>query len=189
LTELEKYIHSHLGIAPSDVVKVASFFSHSKLAKGEFFANIGERCDRLSFVQSGFVRVFAYADSKEITQWISSKGYFIADLSSLVFGTQSRWNIQAISDTELFTIEGEDYRNLANIVPNWPAMEKQFIASCFVTLENRVFNHLSLSAEERYDQLYSFNKDLFLHVPQQYLASMLGMTPETFSRIRAKKVS
>ncbi|MCZ4408387.1 Crp/Fnr family transcriptional regulator [Cryomorphaceae bacterium 1068] len=189
MTELEKYINSHLGIAQCDVAKAASLFKPSKLEKGQYFARIGERCERLSFVQSGFVRVFAYTDSKEVTQWISSKGYFIADLSSLIFGTQSRWNIQAITDVELFTIEGEDYKNLATVVPNWPAMEKQFISSCFITLENRVFNHLSLSAEERYDQLYTFNKDLFQHVPQQYLASMLGMTPETFSRIRAKKVS
>jgi hypothetical protein len=75
------------------------------------------------------------------------------------------------------------------VVPAWPEIEKQFIAGCFITLEDRVFNHLSLSAEERYDQLFAFNQDLFRHVPQQYLASMLGMTPETFSRIRAKKVS
>jgi CRP-like cAMP-binding protein len=51
-------------------------------------------------------------------------------------------------------------------------------------LEDRVFGHLSLSAEERYLQFFNQNKELFNQVPLQYIASMLGMTPETFSRIR-----
>lgn len=68
-------------------------------------------------------------------------------------------------------------------------MEKQFIAGCFVQLEDRVFSHLSLSAEERYDKLFENNKEIFNQVPLQYLASMLGMSPETFSRIRNKKIS
>jgi hypothetical protein len=68
-------------------------------------------------------------------------------------------------------------------------MEKQFITSCFVAIEDRIFQHLSLSAEERYDELFEQNKELFNHVPLQYIASMLGMTPETFSRIRSKKIS
>jgi CRP-like cAMP-binding protein len=189
MTELEQYINSHLGISKADVTKAASLFEETELNKGDCFAKIGERCEKLSFIQSGFVRVSAYSDSKEVTQWISSKGYFITDLSSLIFGNQARWNIQALTDCKLFTIEGESYRRLGEVVPNWPKMEKQFIAACFITLENRVFSHLSLSAEERYDQLYEFNKELFQHVPQQYIASMLGMTPETFSRIRAKKIS
>lgn len=189
MTELEQYINSHLGISKADVTKAASLFEETELNKGDYFAKIGERCEQLSFIQNGFVRVSAYSDSKEVTQWISSKGYFITDLSSLIFGNQARWNIQALTDCKLFTIKGESYRRLGEVVPNWPQMEKQFIAACFITLENRVFSHLSLSAEERYDQLYEFNKELFQHVPQQYIASMLGMTPETFSRIRAKKIS
>ncbi len=63
------------------------------------------------------------------------------------------------------------------------------MASCFIQLEDRIFSHLSLNAEERYHQFFENNKELFNQVPLQYLASMLGMSPETFSRIRNKKNS
>jgi len=64
-----------------------------------------------------------------------------------------------------------------------------FLPSCFITLEDRIFSHLSLNAEERYDAFFQNNKEIFNHVPLQYIASMLGMSPETFSRIRHKKIS
>ena len=169
--------------------KITSLFKETELKKGEFFTKSNQYCEKLSFVRSGYIRVFANANDKEITQWISSKGYFITDLYSFTFKQRARWNIQALTDCELYTIDKENYKHLNNLVPNWVEMEKQFIAGCFVQLEDRVFSHLSLSAEERYAKLFENNKDLFNQVPLQYIASMLGMSPETFSRIRNKKIS
>lgn len=140
-------------------------------------------------MRNSFIRVFANANDKEITQWISTKGYFITDLYSFNFKQSAKWNIQALIDCELYTIDKENCAHLDNLVPNWSEMEKHFIAGCFVQLEDRVFSHLSLSAEVRYDQPFENNKQLFNHVPLQYLASMLGMSPETFSCIRNKKIS
>ena len=74
-------------------------------------------------------------------------------------------------------------------MPSWPMLEKQFIAKCFLVLEDRVFSFLSLSSEERYTLLFESRKELFNQVPLNYIASMLGMTPETLSRIRKKQVS
>jgi CRP-like cAMP-binding protein len=68
-------------------------------------------------------------------------------------------------------------------------LEKLFIARCFIMLEDRIFTHLSMTAEERYNFFFENNKELFNQVPLQYIASMLGMTPETFSRIRKKQLS
>jgi CRP/FNR family transcriptional regulator, anaerobic regulatory protein len=61
-----------------------------------------------------------------------------------------------------------------------------FIVRCFKALEDRVFGHLSMSAEERYLYFFENNKELFNQVPLLYIASMLGMTAETFSRIRKR---
>jgi CRP-like cAMP-binding protein len=130
--------------------------------------------------------MYASVQDKEVTQWVGSKGYFIADMASLTFGTPSRWNIQALTDTELQTIGKDDYNRIAEILPKWPEIEKQFIVKCFIMMENRIFAHLSMPAEERYSFFYNQNKELFSQVPLQYIASMLGMTPETFSRIRKK---
>jgi CRP-like cAMP-binding protein len=189
MTELEQYIHSYFGVDHGDMVKIASFFKSHKIKKGDYFLKTGEQCEQLSFVQSGFLRVFVSLPDKEVTQWISTKGYFITDLTSLIFGSPARWNIQALTDTNLYTINKEDYNRISHHVPQWPLLEKLFMARCFTIMEDRIFGHLSMSAEERYQFFFDQNKQLFNQVPLQYLASMLGMTPETFSRIRKKQLS
>ena len=60
-------------------------------------------------MRSGFIRVFANANDKEVTQWISTKGYFITDLYSFTFKQRAKWNIQALTDCELYTIDKENY--------------------------------------------------------------------------------
>jgi CRP/FNR family transcriptional regulator, anaerobic regulatory protein len=170
-------------------VKIASFFKPHTLKKGEFFLKDNDLCEQMSFVQSGFLRVYVSLPDKEVTQWISSKGYFISDITSFIFGTPSRWTIQALTDTEVHTITKEDYNHITDHIPSWPLLEKLFIVRCFGIMEDRIFRHLSMSAEERYHFFFNQNKELFNQVPLQYLASMLGMTPETFSRIRKKQLS
>ncbi|NQX91846.1 MAG: Crp/Fnr family transcriptional regulator [Flavobacteriales bacterium] len=165
---------------------ISSLFHPGELKRNEFFLKEKGYCDKLSFVRSGFVRIFANTADKEGTQWISKEGHFITDLFSFQFDQRARWTIQALTDCELYTISKKDYMRLNELVPNWASIEKQFLAACFVQLENRVFSHLSLSAEERYALFFEENKAMFNHVPLQYIASMLGMSPETFSRIRRK---
>lgn len=189
MTELEKYIINYFGVKENDVSKIVTFFKPVQLKKGEYFLRKGKSSDRLAFLQSGIVREFIDVDEKEITKWISTKGYFIVDLGSFVFSQPSRWNIQALTDCELFIIDLTDYHKLSEEVPKWLELEKLFIAKCFTILEDRVLQHLSMSAEERFNQLFQFNKELFNIVPLQYLASMLGMTPETLSRLRKKNVT
>jgi len=137
------------------------------------------------------LRVFAHSENgkKKITQWIANQGMFLTDLSSFIFNTSSRWNIQALSNCELYSISKENYHTIGVDVHNWPELEKLFIAKCFITLENRVFSQLSMTSEEKVKHLMQLNPEMFLQVPLQYIASMLGMTPETLSRVRKKIVS
>ncbi|MEM9051204.1 MAG: Crp/Fnr family transcriptional regulator [Bacteroidota bacterium] len=188
-SDLQKYLGSYFGIMQDNLQKVADLFQEEYLSKGEYLLRKDQFCDKLSFVQSGFIRIYAHHENKEITQWISTAGYFLTDLYSFIFDQRARWNIQALTDSTLYTIRKRDYRELKSIVPNWHEMENKFISGCFIILEDRVFSHLSLSAEERYEKLLSENKELLQNVPMQYLASMLGMTPETFSRVRRKTIS
>ncbi|MDX1351243.1 MAG: Crp/Fnr family transcriptional regulator [Putridiphycobacter sp.] len=189
ISALKTYINSYFGIDPVDVDSVAELFVEETIKKGDFYLRSEQICEKMSFIESGFVRVFTEVNDKEVTQWIGSKGQFITDLSSFMFDQRARWHIQALTDCKVYTIRKAAYLQLNQQVNNWPQLEKQFIAACFVTLENRVFTHLAMSAEERYRYLLEQNKELFNQVPQQYIASMLGMTPETFSRIRSKMIS
>jgi CRP-like cAMP-binding protein len=189
MTSLEQYINVNFGVSGNELVQIASLFELEVMSKGDFYIKDGNACDKLSFVQSGFMRMFAVAGDKEITQWIFSQGYFIGDMHSLTFNVPSRWNIQALTDVTLFTIRQADYDKIVETVPRWPEIEKHFIISCFSIMENRILSHLSMSAEERYASFYEQNKELFNWVPLQYIASLLGMTPETFSRVRKRQQS
>ncbi|HEY4786639.1 MAG TPA: Crp/Fnr family transcriptional regulator [Bacteroidales bacterium] len=189
MTELEQYINSYFGVAPKDIAKISSFFHLTTLNKGEYFLRLGHICNKLSFHKSGIIRVYVTTVEKEVTQWISTKGYFVTDLSGLVFNKPSKYTVQALTDCELYTIDQKDYKKIGHVIPQWHELEKLFIARCFIFLEERIFSLLSLSSEERYKWLFEQQRDLFNQVPLQYLASMLGMTPETLSRIRKKQVA
>jgi len=186
MTELEKYIHGYFGVNPDELEKIIAFFTPVTIKKGEYFLKTGRHSDRLGFVQAGIIREFVLVEGKEITKFISTTGYFTVDLASFVFQQPARWNIQALTDSELFVINHKDYQRIGQVVPRWAELEKLFLAKCFAVLEERILTLLSMTSEERYNQLLHFNADLFNLVPLQYLASMLGMTPETLSRIRKK---
>ena len=187
MTELELYINSYFGVEQKDLLKISSFFHLTELKKGDYFLKAGHICNKLSFHKSGIIRVYATTQEKEVTQWISTKGYFVTDLSGIIFNKSSKYTIQALTDCELYTIDQKDYKNIGRVIPQWHELEKLFIARCFIFLEERIFSLLSLSSEERYKWLFEQQRDLFNQVPLQYLASMIGMTPETLSRIRKKQ--
>jgi CRP-like cAMP-binding protein len=189
MIELKNKIKFYFGVIDTqELTSIASLFIVEKFKKGELLLKKGKRCSRLSFINSGILRIYVETEKKEITQWISTNGSFITDLSSFIFEEPARWNIQALNDVELFTIKKVDYDKIKTLIPKWNEIEKLFIIKCFITLENRIFNHLSMSAEDRYHYFFENNKELFNQVPLQYIASMLGMNPETFSRIRNKGI-
>lgn len=188
MNQLEHYLSNYFELNTSQCEAIASLFHQHHLAKGEFICKANKPCEQLSFIQKGFARIYVQTENKEVTQWISGEGYFVTELSSLMFNAPSRWNIEALTDMELITISKKDYLRIGDFIPEWHKIEKYFIAKCFTILEDRVFQFLSLSAEERYNQFFKHNKNMFRDVPHQYLASMLGMTPETLSRIRKKQL-
>jgi CRP-like cAMP-binding protein len=190
MNALESSIHQFFGIEKiEDSLVVASLFKKETLAKNDFFFEENKKCDKLSFIESGLLRQFTQLPEKQVTQWIATPGYFITDLSAFLFHTKSRWNIQALTECSLYTINHENYAKLNKMIPKWNELEKLFICKCFIMMEDRILNLISLSSEERYHYLFNQQRELFNQVPLQYLASMIGMTPETFSRIRGKKSS
>lgn len=189
MKDFNELIQQHFGpLNSQDLSVIQSYFREEQLGKNEIFTNSDEICNKLSIVKSGILRVFALSeDEKEITQWLSTKDFFITDVMGFFFNQPNRWTIQAFTETELLTISKADYLKLCHEYPKWLEIEKQFIIKCFSMMEDRVFSHLSMTTEERYNQYFEQNKELFHQVPLQYIASVLGMTPETFSRIRRRQ--
>lgn len=186
--DLQQYIAGNYGITIDEAATVAAAFSRKTFAKGDFLLRTGGSCPWLGFVQQGWLRFYAEHGSKEVTQWISCPGHFVTDLASFSFNAPARWNIEALRDGAYFYISKEDYQNLGRTISGWAEIDKLFIARCFVQLENRVFGHLSQSAEERFQALFEQQPSIFNEVPLQYLASMMGMTPETLNRLRKKQL-
>lgn len=189
MKDFNELIQQHFGpLNSQDLSVIQSYFREEQLGKNEIFTNSDEICNKLSIVKSGILRVFALSeDGKEITQWLSTKDFFITDVMGFFFNQPNRWTIQAFTEAELLTISKADYLKLCHEYPKWLEIEKKFIIKCFSMMEGRVFSHLSMTAEERYNQYFEQNKELFHQVPLQYIASVLGMTPETFSRIRKRQ--
>ena len=184
MTELENYLRTYMNVADEDLHTLGAYFHPHSLKKGDYFFKQGRVCDKLSFHRSGLIRVYAEHDGKEVTQWISSKGNLMTDLSGLICDSPARCHAQALTHCELYTIEKKDYLRLPEVVPGWPALERVLMARCFEFMELRVFSLLAMTGEERYRYLQAQNPELFNQVPLKYLASMMGMTPESLSRIR-----
>lgn len=186
---LKQSIQTYFEAEEHEIKVISNVFKPTTLLKGRSLTKKGQTCKQLAFVKEGLLRVYVEKGDKEITQWICTPGTFATELSGLLFDQPSRWNIEAITDCELYVLDEADYKLLPNSIERWTELEKLFIGKCFTMLEDRVFSFLSMNAEERYLMLLSNQKGLLKDVPQQYLASMLGMTPETFSRLRKKTIS
>jgi CRP-like cAMP-binding protein len=186
MNELENYIKAFFGIEDNEVSKMLEMFEPVTLNKGDYFLKSGQQSKQLAFIQSGIIREFLFIGDKEITKWIAVKGYFVVDLSSFIQGHPSKSNFQALTNCEIHVLEQRNYQNMGALIPSWQELEKLFMAKCFGMLEDRILHQLTFSAEERYQHFFESNRTLFNQVPLQYLASMLGMAPETLSRLRKK---
>lgn len=186
MKELKKQIIETFGFTANDFNKIQNFFKLIQIEKGEFFLKQGQYPKQLAFVEKGILREFLYINDKEVTKWFSTKGYFAVDLSGFLHNKKSKVNYQALCDTSLLVISKRDYDRIGESIPEWDRLEKLFLIKCFSVLEDRVISHLSMNAEERYKQMFDFQPGLFNQVPLYQLASMLGMSAETLSRIRNK---
>jgi CRP-like cAMP-binding protein len=155
MTELKKYIQTYFSVSNDDLKRISAFFKPITLKKGEYYLKTGRYSERLGFVQSGIIREYVIINEREVTKWISTKGYFVVDLASFMFHQTARWNIQALTDCDIYIIDSKDYQKIGQKVSSWTELKKLFIAKCFTVLEDRIVTHLSMTAEERYAQLFN----------------------------------
>ncbi len=189
MSELKKHIIETFGFTEREFISIQDFFERKKIKKGGYFLKEGNLVRHIGFVEKGILREFLITNEKEVTKWLSASGNFAVDLSAFLFNQKSKVNYQAIDDVDILTLSKENYDQIALKAPRWDKLEKMFLVKCFAVLEQRVITHLSMNAEERYKYFFNLHPDLFNQVPLIYIASMLGMTPETLSRIRKKRIT
>lgn len=184
MNALKACISGQISIGNDSLEAIASMFETIELKRGEYFQKSGTACRKMAFIETGFLRMYDLADGKEITIWIGSSGKFITSLTSFVFQTTSLWNIQAITDCKLHVISRKDHFTLCANEAKWLEFDNLLLAHSFAVLEKSMFAQLHTTAKERFESLLHQEPELFQNVPLQYIASMLGIAPESLSRLR-----
>ena len=163
-----------------------SFFIPKNLRRKQYLLQEGDVCKHVAFVEKGLLRSFAVDDKghEHITQF-AFEGWWIADQVSFLTGEPSEYNIEAIEDCELllFTKQAED--EMLESIPKFERYFRILLQNNLIATQKRLASSLSLSAEERYTEFIgTCPKTPPQRIPQHMLASYLGISPETLSRIR-----
>lgn len=187
MKKLQECISENITIQASDLNEIAACFQPKTLGKSKHLIKAGTRCREMAFIESGYVRMYDVVNGDEITLWIGSEGNFITSLSSFVLESPNYWNIQALTEARLQVINREDHFRLLNEVPKWLEFDNLILTQAFAMLEKRMLTQLHTTARERYRALIEEEPELFNHVPLQHIASMLGIKPETLSRLRKER--
>jgi CRP-like cAMP-binding protein len=167
-------------------LQLSQFISLKKLNKEELLLKHGDVCKHMYFVNNGFIRIFYFKDGKEVTEYLAGEKHFFFSITSFFEGSPSDLIIEALEDSEIiqlskYGIDTLRKQNLevANLMIEW-------LSRSLVLSQKRMDSVQFETAKQRYDNLLEQQPEMLNKVPLQYIASFLGITQETLSRIRSK---
>jgi CRP-like cAMP-binding protein len=188
--KLLQYIRSNHDFSQREIEMIQLYFEPVSFSKNTVIEDEGKVPDYLYYIVSGYLRLF-YIDENgnEVTTHINCPPGFFTAYFHFINKTVSDHHVECITDCELLRITKE---NLDHLVKESQAM-KDFSISVFqhsiAYNENRSRELSALNAEQRYLKLLKDYPEIIQHVPIQYIASFLGMKPESLSRIRRKIIN
>lgn len=182
---IDKYAAEKISDTDFELVKKA--FIYKRYKKGQYLLQENEVCKYSAFILKGSMRQFS-VDTKGIEHIIhfGIENWWVGDRESLTMLTPSKYNIDAIEDTEALLISAEGFQQLGENLPVIAKMIHTMNQRNFIASQKRIHDALTLTAEERYLELKKNHPDFLQRFPQTMLASYLGITAETYSRIRKK---
>ena len=183
MEKFTKFIKNIIVINDIDLKLVLSKCREKSLLKGKFILKKGQIANQYFFIVSGGVRFYYGEYSQQNTSWVVFSNEFFTEISSLHPQIPSRFNIEAIEETELIVIDKSDMDFLYSHIPVWQEFGRKVWEQMSVRMINQIVSFQTLSAEERYLQFMN-TPELLQKVPVKYLASFLGITPNALSRIR-----
>jgi len=166
-------------------IELAGFIIKRELPKGTFLLEQGKTCKHLNFLESGFARAFYYKVGKEITTWFAFEHDIVASMYSFTAQKPSLENIEIIETSVVHSITYDQLQQLYQKYPEFNLIGRLLIEKYFIELEERILSLQIQPAKERYQKILQNQPELLQRASLGHIASYLGISQETLSRIRA----
>jgi len=168
-----------------EIEKLASNTAVKEYSPQEYFLRAGETGRKMCFVEKGLFRLF-YTDrnGKDFTKNFKSAGQFMAAKASLLLRSPSKLSIQALEDSRVLCFDYDDVLQIAEHSFRWQCLLRKAADADYLEKEKRESDLLFYDAKERYLNFTKERPDWENRIQQRHIASYLGMSPETLSRIR-----
>jgi CRP-like cAMP-binding protein len=182
-------VNEKIALTKEEEETCKTFFIPKKLRKKQYLLQQDDICRYTAFVEKGVLRSYSVDDKgvEHIVQF-ALEGWWIGDLYSFLTGEPSAYNIDALEDAELLLLTRQAHEGIMDAVPKFERFQRIQVQNSLISLQRRLVGSMSLSAEEKYTKLIHSYPDIIQRVPQHMIASYLGITPETLSRIRKQMI-
>jgi CRP-like cAMP-binding protein len=184
--ELRAYFQKQVPMEDAVWQELQKVITHKALKKKEHFLREGEVCRQLGFITKGYVRLYFLTDGEEVTKDFNFENSFCGSYASFRLQQPSRFNIVAMEDLSLYALGHDDLFRLYDEYPIVQKLGRLAMENMFIRKEMREASFLLDSAEQRYNDLLLQHPGITQRIPLKYLASYLGITAETLSRLRRK---
>ena len=160
-----------------------------RLLAGESFAEAGQVAQYIGFLSEGVVRVFSYNDAgDEVTMYFLDEGHFVVDLDSFTNRKPAISHIQAVTDCSFVTISRASLNQLSDKIPGWNDAIRRITEGALLEKVRLRSPLVAANATIRYQNFLRDLPAIARRVPLQYIASYLGIAPQSLSRIRRQKL-
>ena len=166
---------------------IRAFLTPKKLRKKQYVLQEGDVCKYIAYVEKGALRAYTISEKgdEHIIQF-ALEGWLISDLYSFLTGEPATYNIDALEDAELVLISKSSYEELLKKLPKFETYIRLQLTSAYIAMQRRLTSIISFSLEERYGYFNQLYPDIVSRVPQHMIASYMGLTAETLSRVRRR---
>ncbi len=185
--ELEQYIKSHGKIGDKELQAIFTAFRPIKAARNEMLCSIGQVCKHFYFIKKGCLRLFEIdAKGNEVTGYFALEDSIISANTSFILQKPSRDSLVALEPSELLSIHREDFYQLVHTIPLFANIYHQFIEFAFIHSQMRIYSFLGMEGIDKLKWVMEHEPKLLTRVSSKAVASYLGMTNSTLSKLRAK---
>jgi len=187
MTTLFQYFSKYNTLSKKAEHAIAEISSIVTIKKNKDLQPIGHTCKTIYFIKKGVARIYYFKDGIDVTERFFFESSIIARVESLFTGKPSRKAIQILEDAEIIAINANQLFKLYDTFPEIERLFRKIFETAYVETVNRIEGIQFHSAEERYNALISEAPNVLMRVPLKYVASYLGITQVSLSRIRGHR--